>query len=190
MSAVRQSVTDALAAVQGPASRTPWAVHDARELTRGIKSGAVGVLRGDGPVHVTASCVVFSPDFHSVLLHFHRKAQWWLQFGGHLEVQDSSPRAAATREALEESGLPSLDWVSDSLVEVHRHALGQRFGACTEHIDLVYAAVAEVHQDTTVSAESEAVAWWPVDSLPRGAAPDLPPRIGIIADRGQQLFRD
>lgn len=61
------------------------------------------------PQHLTASTFVLSPDLRHVLLCYHRKGQFWVQLGGHVEPGDRSVAAAAAREAHEESGLPGLE---------------------------------------------------------------------------------
>src|SRR5699024_6296735 len=61
-------------------------------------------LQKSAAAHLTASCLVFDAPAGHVLLHLHRKAGTWLQFGGHLEPDDPSLRGAAARETHEESG--------------------------------------------------------------------------------------
>jgi len=143
------------------------------------------VLREDGPAHVTASCFVFDPGFTSVLLHLHRKAGRWLQFGGHLEAADADARGAAARECAEESGLHELLWFSELPVDVHPHELSSAFGACTHHTDVVYAATADPAAPWAVSEESLRVQWWPLDALPTGIAQDLPGRLPTLAQRAR-----
>lgn len=64
--------------------------------------------RDASPQHLTASTFVFSPDLRQVLLCYHRKGQFWVQLGGHVEPGDVSVAAAAAREMREESGLTGL----------------------------------------------------------------------------------
>ncbi|MGD9955447.1 MAG: NUDIX domain-containing protein, partial [Candidatus Nanopelagicales bacterium] len=66
------------------------------------------VSRACVPGHITASALVISPDRRRVLLTLHPNVGLWLQMGGHLEPGDAGLRAAAAREALEESGIPGL----------------------------------------------------------------------------------
>jgi 8-oxo-dGTP pyrophosphatase MutT (NUDIX family) len=157
-----------------------WAAPDGdRERLRGRYLAHVAAVddplhRGGDPVHLTASCAVLSADLRFTLLVEHRRAGRWLQPGGHLEATDARLRAAALREATEETGVAGLS-VTDRPVDLHAHRLGAAFGRCREHLDVRYAAVAPAGAAATPSPESRAVAWWPVDRLPRDAVDDLGP---------------
>jgi 8-oxo-dGTP pyrophosphatase MutT (NUDIX family) len=96
----------------------------------------------------------------------------WFQLGGHLEPEDRSVRAAAEREATEESGIPGLR-VTPVPVHLDRHVLSGDFGRCREHLDIRYAAIAQAGAEPRVSAESLDVRWWPVDGLPPGHVDEL-----------------
>ncbi|NYF97465.1 NUDIX hydrolase [Janibacter cremeus] len=119
------------------------------------------------PTHFTASCLVVDAGAEHVLLTLHPKVGRWLQFGGHLEKDDSSVAAGALREALEESGLTAATLqLRPGLAQLDRHALGSGFTRCTEHLDLRWIATAADGAEPVVSDESDDVAWWPVDALP------------------------
>lgn len=132
--------------------------------------GDKALRREGGPEHVTASCLVFSPEFDRVLLCFHRKGQFWLQFGGHIEPADASVADAAQREAREESGIADLTLLSPAIVDLDRHDLHAGF-SCAAHWDVVYAAVVPADAHLTVSEESEDVRWFPLDELPENVPP-------------------
>jgi 8-oxo-dGTP pyrophosphatase MutT (NUDIX family) len=145
--------------------------------------GAASLRRDGGPEHLTASCFVFTPDLSQVLLSFHRKGQFWVQLGGHVEAGDASVPAAALREAVEEGGIADLVPLALSPVDVDRHSLGDGFGACTVHWDVGYAAVAPAGAVPVVSDESEHVAWWPVDALPDTVPPGFARRLaGVLRE--------
>lgn len=133
-----------------------------------------GVAKAGPPAHLTASCLVLSPDAGEVLLTHHRRARRWFQFGGHLEAADVSLHAAATREAREESGIPTVT-PPPVVVELHRHALLGDFGRCRAHLDVRYAAVVDRGETSAASEESLEVAWWPTDRLPPDTRTELGP---------------
>ena len=131
-----------------------------------------GIWKAGPPEHLTASCLVLDEDLGRVLLTHHRKARRWFQFGGHLEPVDRSIRAAAEREATEESGILGLR-VTPVPVHLDRHLLSGEFGRCREHLDVRYAATAPPGAPPRVSDESLDVQWWPVDDLPPGHEAEL-----------------
>lgn len=152
------------------------------------RQGQDALHRDGGDRHVTASCFVFDFDAESVLLNHHGKARLWGQFGGHLESVDDSLRAAARREAQEESGLIGLSWVSPAPIDLHVHDLSTAFGACMRHFDVVFAAAASVSESPSVSAESLDVAWFRLDELPDDLMPDLPARLPGLCRSAADAF--
>jgi len=152
-----------------------------RDYLDHLASHPDGVAKAGPPAHVTASCVVLDRTGGRVLLTLHRRANAWFQFGGHLEAGDSSVWAAARREAREESGIDTLEPLPHP-VQLDRHRLVGSFGACREHLDLRYAAVAPLGARARVSAESHDVRWWAVDALPEGTAAELAPLVSLARD--------
>ena len=146
------------------------------QLRRGflaaLASDPMTVAKDGPPAHLTASCLVLSPDGTHVLLHLHRRAELWLQFGGHLEPGDPGVWAAAAREAREESGLVELVPDADP-IDVDRHQLSGRFEGCTEHLDVRFLAVADVTDLPQATAESLDIPWFPIDALPPNTPTDL-----------------
>ena len=141
--------------------------------------------RDGGPEHVTGSCFVFTADLARVLLCFHRKGQFWVQLGGHIEPADKSVAGAAYREAREESGISDLSPIG-GLLDVDRHGLGGGF-RCSAHWDVGFAAIARSEAAPVASAESEDVAWWPVGALPDNVPPHFGRRLaGVLAELAHQ----
>ena len=128
-------------------------------------AGDAALHRNGGPKHVTGSCFVFSPGFDRVLLCFHRKGQFWVQFGGHIESTDASVAEAAQREAREESGIGDLVLLCSAIMDLDRHDLHAGF-SCAAHWDVGFAAVVAPSVVTSVSDESEDVRWFPINELP------------------------
>ncbi|MGV8847424.1 NUDIX hydrolase [Tessaracoccus sp.] len=143
--------------------------------------GSSALDRDGGPIHLTASCFIFDPTLTHVLLCFHKKGQFWVQVGGHIDATDHDLAGAALREAREESGLDDLTLV-EGIFELDRHDLGAAFGRCRTHWDVAVAAFSP-RMTPRVSDESEQVAWFPVDALPTQMATSLPRRISVMLEQ-------
>ena len=143
-------------------------------------SGAAAVDRLMAPEHLTASCFVLTPDRSRVLLCFHRKGQFWVQLGGHLEPGDASLSEAAYREAREEGGIADLRPAGALPADLHRHELSAAFGRCRVHWDVGFVAYASATSVPVVSDESEQVAWFDVDALPAGTPADVAVRLRTV----------
>lgn len=141
--------------------------------------GEDSLRRDSGPEHITGSCFVFTPDLTHVLLCFHRKGQFWVQVGGHVEAADQSVADGAFREAREESGIDVTPW-SAVPADVNRHELATAFGRCSAHRDIGYVAIAPHDAVPTPSDESDDVAWFSVDNLPAGVPDDFPHRLATV----------
>lgn len=121
-----------------------------------------GWSRNSPVAHLTASAVITDAGADRVLLALHAKVGRWLQTGGHLEPGDIDLADAARREAVEESGLPSV--VVDSVpVLLSEHPAPCRPDC--RHFDVQFHAVAEVVAPHA-SAESVAAGWFSVEDLP------------------------
>lgn len=172
---------DAVALLEG------WPAPDAgqdrlrRDYLEQLAAHPDAVAKAGPPTHLTASCVVLDPAGERVLLTLHRKANAWFQFGGHLEAGDASVWAAARREGREESGIDTLEPLLRP-VQLDRHRLVGSFGACREHLDVRFAALAPEGSRAIVSAESHDVRWWPVGALPEGTRAELAPLVSLASD--------
>ena len=58
--------------------------------------------------HITASGFVYSLKQKKFLMIFHRKAQAYLNSGGHSDLEDETPLVTAKREIMEETGVTNL----------------------------------------------------------------------------------
>jgi len=137
--------------------------------------------REAGPEHVTGSTFVFSPDLSQVLLCFHRKGRFWVQFGGHVDAEDATVAEAARREAREESGIPTIELLSDEVADLDRHELHGGF-SCVAHWDVGFVAIVDPAERIEVSDESDDVRWFPVDALPEESAEGLDRRIAAARE--------
>ncbi|MGW4730722.1 NUDIX hydrolase [Streptomyces shenzhenensis] len=125
-----------------------------------------GLWKACGAGHLTASALVVDPAHGRVLLTLHKKLRMWLQMGGHCEPQDTSVRAAAVREATEESGVPGLTLLPGGPVRLDRHPIP---APCHWHFDVQYAVVAPPGAVQEISDESLDLRWFGYDEVPRVA---------------------
>ncbi len=110
--------------------------------------------------HLTASCWVLSPDLDAILLLHHRKLSRWLQPGGHIEKEDHSWVAAATREAREETGIRSFKLLQESIFDFDIHSIPARGNQPQhEHFDARFLLQAETSQ-LTLSEASNQLRWF------------------------------
>jgi hypothetical protein len=64
------------------------------------------------PGHITASALLLDEGSGRLLFHYHKRLNRWLQVGGHMEDGEVDPAETALREAMEETGLADLRFVS------------------------------------------------------------------------------
>jgi 8-oxo-dGTP pyrophosphatase MutT (NUDIX family) len=174
---LRDDALAVLSALPPSALRDRYVAH--------LRTHENGLLRECSPDHITASMLVLSHDHQQVLLTLHGKAQQWFQFGGHCEPGDPTLVGAATREALEESGLAALD-VRRVPVHLDEHVVPFcTAGPATHHLDVRFLGVAAEGAEHAVSEESLDVRWWPVDALPT----DEPSMLELV-DAGLRMVAD
>lgn len=125
---------------------------------------ADGMWRECAAGHITASTAVLDPSRSRVLLTLHAKFKAWFQLGGHCEPGDVTLAGAALREATEESGIRGLRLLPGP-VQLDRHSV-RCHPRGTWHLDVQYVAIAPEDSRHAVSAESDALGWFPVDDLP------------------------
>jgi 8-oxo-dGTP pyrophosphatase MutT (NUDIX family) len=142
--------------------------------------GPAALAKAGHPVHLTASCFVFDEALEETLLSFHRKGQFWVQLGGHIETDDRSLREAARREFHEESGVIASVWLSALPLDADIHDVSSAFGTCRTHMDLAFGVVVQRGAVTAASEESDALGWHRVDDLPLGSVAGLAERTARI----------
>jgi len=111
------------------------------------------------PGHITATGLVLAPDGERVLLVLHRRLDRWLLPGGHVEPEDLSIGAAASREVVEETGATLRDVRAQRLVSIDVHGIPPKKREPYHlHHDLTFLFHA-ISNDIQVSPESRDVRW-------------------------------
>ncbi len=115
--------------------------------------------------HVTGSAWIVDHERTHCLLTHHRKLDRWLQLGGHADG-DSDIERVAMREAVEESGLDTLELVSREVFDIDVHRIPARPGEpAHDHHDVRFLLAADRHRPLIVSAESKELAWVPLERV-------------------------
>ena len=145
---------------------TDAAERDSHERMRAfVESHADCFERSLAVGHITGSAWIVDPARTKALLTHHRKLDMWLQLGGHADGE-ADVVAVAMREAREESGLASLEIVSDRIFDIDVHEIPAR-GEEPEHFhyDVRFLLRADPAEPVVVSDESHDVAWIELDQV-------------------------
>jgi len=132
-----------------------------------LRSGEVLQGKANPRRHITASTWIVNPGRTRVLLTHHAKLGIWVQLGGHTDEGEDWTEAAL-REAVEESGLPSLRLVGPGLFDLDIHEIPARPDTPAHlHYDLRFLVEADDAVSLVVSEESRALAWVDLEDLGR-----------------------
>lgn len=158
---------------------------DAREDA--MRARVVALVEGEADAferravagHVTASAWILDPEREHVLLLHHRKLGRWLQPGGHVDG-DPDVRAAAMREAREETGLRTLRFAHEFIYDVDIHPIPAR-GAepAHEHFDIRFVLEADPREPIRGNDESHDVRWVPLGELEGYGVDDSVRRLAV-----------
>jgi len=125
--------------------------------------GRVGAAPGEALAkkgHITASAWIINPENSAALLTHHKKLNKWLQLGGHC---DGNPDVAATalREAQEESGMQTFEFIIPGVFDIDIHAIPN---SCEYHYDIRFLLQAK-DSNFIISDESHNLAWVTFDRM-------------------------
>lgn len=135
--------------------------------------------------HVTASAWIVDPGGSQALLLHHRKLDRWLQPGGHVDGE-TDVRAAALREAREETGISGLSPASEGIYDLDVHPIPARENEpAHEHFDVRFAFVADPNEPIRPNGESHGLRWIPLGELESYAIDDSVRR---LAAKTRMLF--
>jgi len=115
--------------------------------------------------HLTASLLITNVERTRVLLMFHKKLQFWVQFRGHCDG-DIDVRNVAIREFHEESGIDIEPIISDAIFNVDIHAIpvDKKWTPPHFHYDILF--LWTIPEDTPFSrqeSEVDDIRWFDID---------------------------
>ena len=134
--------------------------------------------------HLTGSAWLLDSSGERALLTHHRKLGRWIQLGGHA---DGNPNllAVAIREAREESGIDTIEPVSENIFDLGVHQTPGHDGiAAHYHFDVRFLLQAHGDGRFLVSHESHALAWFTLQEL---AALDVDDAVRRMSMKWQRL---
>lgn len=115
--------------------------------------------------HVTGSAWIVHPSKPSILLTHHRKLKSWFQLGGHADG-DEKPARVALNEAIEESGIPDFELLSEDIFDIDIHLIPARKNEPEHyHYDLRYLLRPIGSEQLVVSQESLDLQWVELSKL-------------------------
>ena len=117
------------------------------------------------PAHMTASAWIIDNGLTHLLFTHHRKLNKWLQLGGHADGEENLVNAA-TREAMEESGLKSVRLAAPDIFDVDIHEIPARKDIPAHyHYDVRYLFKADKDEPLIVSDESHDLKWVAINEV-------------------------
>lgn len=163
---------------------------DVQTIQRMIRAHPDILRRDCRAGHLTGSALVMDSTTGRVLLHYHKKLDRWLQFGGHMEDGEIDPAQTALREAREESGLPDLRHYPNPAaprpLDIDIHLIPAK-GDMPEHPHLDFRYLLLTDQPDAVQAsagESDRFLW----CTPQTLSVKVDPALQRLISKAAQLY--
>ncbi|QEN08690.1 NUDIX domain-containing protein [Oceanispirochaeta crateris] len=129
-------------------------------------------LRGDPSLtkaqragHFTGSAWIVNQNRELALMTHHAKLDKWFQLGGHAE-EGESPLDASYREAKEESGLKSVQFLHKNIYDIDAHLIPEHKGQAEHfHFDIRFLFTADSNESLSISKESKDLKWVPIEDV-------------------------
>ena len=136
--------------------------------------------------HLTGSAWIVNKERTKALFTHHTKLGMWLQLGGHAELEDESIKHTAIREAIEESGLRSVQLISEDILSVDIHLIPERKGIPDHlHYDVQFLFEADENESLSLTEESKDLKWIVFDDVP---SYNTELSIRRMLEKGKQVF--
>ena len=115
--------------------------------------------------HVTGSALILDSAGQKLLLTHHRKLDRWLQPGGHADG-DVDVSRVAMKEALEESGLEEIKFLSTQILDIDIHEIPERGAEPAHyHYDCRFLLQSAGSDNYVISDESHDLQWVLMDQI-------------------------
>jgi 8-oxo-dGTP pyrophosphatase MutT (NUDIX family) len=138
------------------------------------------------PGHITGSAWIIDETGMFVLLTHHAKLNKWLQPGGHADGDEDVARVAL-REAIEETGLQTIQIKAKTIFDLDIHAIPARNNFPEHlHYDIRFLIQASRLEPVVLTEESHALEWIPVGALAERTGNNL--SMMRMASKVSQLF--
>lgn len=117
--------------------------------------------------HMCASAWVVNPERTHALLAHHKSLNKLMQFGGHIDAQDTTIYNAVLREVEEETGLkPAL--AQEDIYDVDLHDVPERpvkNEPAHKHYDVRFLIEVPFSKPNPPAGESQEIAWYTLDDI-------------------------
>lgn len=128
------------------------------------------LTRENEVAHITSSALILNASLDQTLMIHHNIYKTWAWTGGHADG-DSDLYSVAIKEALEETGLSSINTLSDEIasidvIPVYGHFKKGKYVASHLHLNIAYVLIANTEASLRVNEEeTSGVRWIPIDEI-------------------------